>query len=133
MLRFLAAARRPGGGYAVTPDEEVDARDVSLATAMAWLLCGLLHLAEGVGTFVGGLVSVDEGFASVAGGEGHRGHWWCGLAAAVLAGPTEVAAFDAAPVGGGGGAVGRLCAWAVDRQHERVGAIAGRANKLVNS
>lgn len=118
---FLMTLRGEDGAFSMHADGEVDIRGVYCALAVAKLTNVFTpEMFEGTDKWVAKCQTWEGGFGGCPGMEAHGGYAYCGLAALVLLGKTNLCRLTS------------LLRWIVNRQMRLEGGFQGRTNKLVD-
>lgn len=118
---FLKSLRTEEGAFSMHVDGEVDIRGVYCTIAVAKLTNVYTpEMFKGTETWVAKCQTWEGGFGGCPGMEAHGGYAYCGLAALVLLGKTNLFHLKS------------LLRWIVNRQMQLEGGFQGRTNKLVD-
>eukprot|EP00124_Ichthyophonus_hoferi_P004880 Ihof_evm1s601 gene=Ihof_evmTU1s601 len=122
LVSFLQAVRQPDGSFRMEEEGETDVRGCYCAVSVA-VLCGLPidQLFDGTAEWIASCQTYEGGFGSEPMVEAHGGYTFCGVAALILLGRTDLLDLDA------------LIYWATNRQMRFEGGFQGRTNKLVDA
>lgn len=118
---FLTSLRTEDGAFSMHVDGEADIRGIYCALAVARLTNVYTpQMFKGAETWIARCQTWEGGFGGCPGMEAHGGYAYCGLAALVLLGKTNLCHLKS------------LLRWIVNRQMQLEGGFQGRTNKLVD-
>ncbi|XP_014203679.1 protein farnesyltransferase subunit beta [Copidosoma floridanum] len=121
LQKFLKSLHNADGSFCMHKDGEIDIRGVYCALVVAKLTNVYTpELFENSEKWIAKCQNWEGGFSGCPGMEAHGGYAYCGLAALVLLGKTEVFNLPA------------FTRWIVNRQMRLEGGFQGRTNKLVD-
>lgn len=122
LYNFLLSLRGEDGSFSVHVDGEVDTRGAYCAISVARLTnIFTSELFKGTEDWIAKCQTWEGGFGGCPGMEAHGGYSFCGLAALILLGKTNVCHMPS------------FLRWIVNRQMRLEGGFQGRTNKLVDA